>query len=292
MAYLSSKSDPGIRLLTGTARLASLSLVVPTPLTSPSVERDRVKLIPSASAPAATPSHAAALSPTRDSSAVATPKPPLLGTSALHSSPPSGVASNLSRARPSSLSPSAVDSTEDEGITAPVLDAKRFSPSTSSSGDDGLTPTQSTMGSLKPQQASPKDASSDNADSPEASPPQVRALGDETGGVPSDEEEDRLVEDEIRREREDKRLQNKKRKKNIASTVKPNATILADERTSLLQGGKRSSGLERAVGKQRLTRWRDRTVLALDSMKDHFGKDRLAESAKNGVQSLPAVVLG
>lgn len=294
-------------LLTGTARLASLSLVVPSPLTSPALERDRPKLLPSAaSAPAATPAHTTPSSPTLDTSdQLATPRPPLPSGKSLHPSPPSaGIASNLSLARPSSpiQRTDKDDATRQQdsatSTTASSLDAKRFSPSTSSSGDDGLTPTQSTMGSFKPAAASSAGADLSEgttaSDSPQASPPQVRALGDETGGVPSDEEEDRLVEEEIRRERQNERLETKKRQKSMTGAERPAHVTLSpvDERTSLLPNGKRTTRMEQVVGKQRLRGWRDRASNAVRSTKHHFAADQLRASAKNGVQSLPAVVLG
>jgi hypothetical protein len=122
----------------------------------------------------------------------------------------------------------------------------------------------------------------------------VRALGDETGGVPSDEEEDRLVEEEIRRERQNERLETKKRQKSMTGAERPAHVTLSpvDERTSLLPNGKRTTRMEQVVGKQRLRGWRDRASNAVRSTKHHFAADQLRASAKNGVQSLPAVVLG
>lgn len=122
---------------------------------------------------------------------------------------------------------------------------------------------------------------------------EIRALGDESGGISSDEEEDRLVRGEIAREQRLGARQRTRRQKQHAGE---SALSPVDERTPLLGDGKSVFGAE--VGKagsrasQWIKRWKNEAVKAVKTTRSRVGKEELVGGLKNGIESLPAVVLG
>ncbi|KAM0793249.1 hypothetical protein ACM66B_000711 [Microbotryomycetes sp. NB124-2] len=307
----------------GSARLASLSLVMPSPLHSPTGEIAPPPLGPSSSsAPERSRRHSASLGRdvTRgEGSSIASPSSP----------------SGLSLARPTTLatgtiafakSPQPIDETVPLSFSQPGASSSRSGTaktqnSTShgshltvkshDSPDDGITPTQSHVGSLSEQssgghsggsqsqtptpsrmmdqQRRERERAQDEHDQQEPEP-DVAVLGDESGGHDSEQEEEQLLQSQFGDVRASGHSQVKRRRPSRRARS-PSPLGLNGERTPLL-GHKPSrtgslvsnwSGVSE-IGKHASSLW-ERT-------RQHVKAGDVLGVAKTSLDSIPAVILG
>lgn len=301
----------------GSARLASLSLNTPTPLPSPGLHGSALASSLGASpiSPIDTPkaSDSAQLQPSPSNLSLA--RPPVLygslgtkGASLQESTTPTAGTSSSSAVGVSTASP-----TYASVASSRLGDDDNGSPS-SGSTDKDPTPTQSKMGSYQmpasgsvvpeAEAESSTSTSADPTPSPEvllerkeahqeAVRQRIRALGDEAGGLDSDEEEEALVQAQIAAEEEEAAKERERRRREEEQERQDEE---ANERTSLLGGRMLKTSTSFAdlqvlgAAKRTFGGWLDQARKKSKSVS--VSKEDLVDAAKISVQSIPAVILG